>query len=79
MTKTFTHDDIIRYVYEETSDVENSQIEQAMSIDNDLLELYHEMMWLKAQMDGSMITPPKKISETVLKYSKALALQSVNN
>ena len=77
MTKIFTHDDLIRYVYEETEPDENQQIELALSEDMELLEQYHELLWLRKQMDEGMMIPSEKTINTILEYSKAVNLHPV--
>ena len=77
MTTIFTHDDLIRYVYEETEPDENRQIELALSEDMELLEQYHELLWLRKQMDGGMMNPSEKTINTILEYSKAVNLHPV--
>jgi len=77
MTKIFTHDDLIRYVYEETEPEENRQIKLALNEDMELLEQYHELLWLKKQMDGGMMNPSEKTINTILEYSKAVNLHPV--
>lgn len=77
MTKIFTHDDLIRYVYEETEPDENRQIELALSEDMELLEQYHELLWLRMQMDEGMMNPSQKTVNNILEYSKAVNLHPV--
>jgi len=77
MTTIFTHDDLIRYVYEETEPDENRQIELALSEDMELLEQYHELLWLRKQMDGGMMNPSEKTINNILEYSKAVNLHPV--
>jgi len=77
MTKIFTHDDLIRYVYSETEPEENRQIELALSEDMELLEQYHELLWLRKQMDGGMMNPSEKTINSILEYSKAVNLHPV--
>ena len=79
MTKIFTHDDLIRYVYEETAPDENRLIELALSEDMELLEQYHELLWLRKQMDGGMMNPSEKTINTILEYSKAVNLHPVKD
>ena len=79
MTKIFTHDDLIRYVYEETEPEENRQIELALKKDMELLEQYHELLWLKKQMDGEMVDPSEKTINAIMKYSKAVNLHPVKD
>lgn len=76
MIKTFTQNDVIRYLYKETSDEENAEIESALMCDTELLELYHEMSVIIRQLDKSMKEPDEKIIDHVLAYSKSLNLHA---
>ena len=40
MIQTFTQNDVIRYVYEETSEEENLLIQDALVHDTEMLEFY---------------------------------------
>ena len=79
MTKTFTHDDLIRYVYNETTTEENHEINDAIACDPVLMEQYSELQKLKAQMDGSMKTPSEKTINSILEYSKGFNLHPVKD
>jgi hypothetical protein len=79
MTKTFTHDDLIRYVYNETTNEENHEIQEAIACDAVLMEQHSELQQLKAQMDGSMIAPSEKTINTILEYSKAFNLHPIKD
>ncbi|MFQ3214583.1 MAG: hypothetical protein ACJAT1_000352 [Marivirga sp.] len=79
MTKTFTHDDLIRYVYNETTNEENHEIKEAIACDAVLMEQYGELRKLKAQLDGSMKTPSEKTINNILEYSKASNLHPVKD
>lgn len=76
MIKTFTQDDVIRYVYEETSGSEREEIKQAILCDSELQDLYKELVAIKTQLDESMKTPSDKVTESILSYSKSLNLLS---
>ncbi|GAA5042044.1 hypothetical protein GCM10011506_44210 [Marivirga lumbricoides] len=79
MTKIFTHDDLIRYVYDETTTEENRLIEKALAIDLALLEQYQELQKLKTQLDGSMMAPSEKTINSILEYSKDFNLHPVKD
>ncbi|ELR72430.1 hypothetical protein C900_01513 [Fulvivirga imtechensis AK7] len=76
MIKTFTQDDVIRYVYEETSGSEHEEIMQAIICDSELQDLYKEIVAVKTQLDESMKTPSDKVTQNILNYSKSLNLLS---
>ena len=55
----------------ETEPEENRQIELALSEDMELLEQYHELLWLRKQMDGGMMNPSEKTINSILEYSRS--------
>ncbi len=69
MIQTFTHDDIIRYVYEETTDDENRQIEDALVEDPDLLMFYLDLADLKEGLDKVQLQPSERTVERILAFS----------
>jgi hypothetical protein len=74
MTKTFTQDDVIRYLYNETSNEEKKAIEQALVCDNQLLEVFQELSAVVKQFDEAQIQPSEKTIENIVNYSKSLNL-----
>jgi len=79
MTKIFTHDDLIRFVYQEASPDENRQIKLALEEDIELFEQYQELKWLKMQMDGTLMDPSEKTVNSILEYSKAVNLHPIKD
>ncbi|GAA0892166.1 hypothetical protein GCM10009122_18450 [Fulvivirga kasyanovii] len=76
MTKTFTQDDVIRYVYDEVEGEDREEIKQAIICDSELQDLYKELIAIKRQLDQSMKSPSDKVTESILNYSKSLNLLS---
>ncbi len=76
MTKTFTQDDVVRYIYEETSEQENKEIEQALICDAKLQEVYKELNAVKKQLDHSLKQPSDSTVQSIMNYSKSLNLSS---
>ncbi|GAB3749451.1 hypothetical protein [Spirosoma pomorum] len=70
MIKTFTQNDVIRYVYEETSSEENLLIEDAMMTEPDLMTFFLEALEMKALMDKIERQPRQNTVQTILNYSK---------
>ncbi len=69
MTKTFTQDDVVRYVYEETSPEENILIEDAMMSAPDLMTFFLEALELQALMNKIERHPRVSTVQTILNYS----------
>jgi len=76
MTKTFTPDDLIRYVYNETTELENSEIEQAILVNVDLAESLKELHALKDDLESVQFKPSKQSVDNILKYAKTISLHA---
>lgn len=73
MTQTFTtstQDDVVRYLYNETSALENASIEEAMLYDKQTLDFYLELAELKLELDHALVSPPDRAIERILDYSR---------
>ncbi len=69
MTKTFTQDDVIRYVYEETSEEENLLIEEALMAEPELMGFFLDTLELRAMMDKIERAPRPSTLDSILAYS----------
>jgi hypothetical protein len=72
MTQTFTstQNDVVRYLYNETSNRENTLIEEALLYEKDLLDFYLDCADLKSGLDKIQLSPPDRAIERILNYSK---------
>ena len=72
MTQTFTstQDDVVRYLYNETSNHENTLIEDALLYDKELLSFYLDCSDLKSGLDKIQLSPPDRAIERILNYSR---------
>ncbi len=70
MIKTFTQDDVIRYVYHETSESETLEIEQALLCDAKLQEVYKQINGVVHQLDKNMKVPSQLAINNILNYAK---------
>ena len=69
MTKTFTQDDVVRYVYEETSDEENLLIEEALMSRPPLMGFFLDALELRALMDKIERAPRPATIDAILSYA----------
>jgi hypothetical protein len=69
MTQTFTYDDIIRYVYNEMTEHENQQIEEAMLYDTELLTTYFECLDLKTALSQVILQPSDRCVQNIMAFS----------
>jgi hypothetical protein len=77
MTQIFTlnQNDVVRYLYNETTPQENERIVEALLFDSELLEFYLESVETKQGLDKVMLTPPKRVIDNILAYSKKYSLE----
>lgn len=76
MIKTFTQDDVIRYIYKETSEQENEAIAQALLTDEMLMDDYKQLSASVETLNSAMLEPSEKAINNILNYSKSIALHS---
>ena len=70
MIKTFTQDDILRYVYHETDAEEAELIRQSLHYDEELQVLYLQLRKLKSELQKAELEPSGKVIEHILEYSR---------
>jgi len=72
MTQTFTstQNEIIRYVYNETSPSENLLIEEWIAGDTENLDFYLDCLQLKEEMDQIVLVPKDVTLERIFDYSR---------
>ena len=71
MTKTFTRNDVIRYIYDEMTDQECATFRDLLKVDSQLREDWHMELHLKDQLSKSLIDPPARVTDAILRYSTA--------
>lgn len=69
-TSTSTQNDVVRYLYNETSNQENFLIEEALLFDKDLLDFYLDCADLKSGLDKVQLNPSNRSIEYILDFSK---------
>ncbi len=72
MIQTFTNtqDDVIRYLYNETSNQENAYIEETLLQDGDLLDFYLDCADIKTGLDKIQLSPSDRAIDKILSYSR---------
>jgi hypothetical protein len=75
MILTSTPDDVLRYVYEETDEDENEQIENALVGDQELLAFYMDALETKQLMNKIVRTPSERCVQNILDYSRNYAVR----
>jgi len=77
MIKTSTHNEIIRFLYGETSLNENEMLKGSLLFNNELRDEYQDLAFVKKSLDKAFKNPEKRVIENILNYSKSLNLRPV--
>lgn len=74
MITTFTQHDIIRYVYNETSETESEHIKSIISSNAGQSAFYKDIKSMKGRLEALERTPSERVINNILNYSKSLSL-----
>jgi len=76
MIKTFTENDLVRFLYNELSNKESEEIERAILTDDVLQEQISTLRKLHKDMDRLQVSPSGKTVQKILEFSKGYEVQS---
>ena len=79
MIKTFTHDDLIRFIYKETDEKESKDIRRALLLDPDLMESYSKLLSTHKCLHEICKEPSKRSIDNILQYSKRMNCSTISN
>jgi hypothetical protein len=77
MTKSFTPNDLLRYIYQEMSEGENELFVQALRGNDTLMQDYLEMLSTIGQLDQLILQPSDKVVKAILRRAKSTGLEKV--
>ena len=77
MTKTFTQDDLIRYIYQQTTTEETTQMEAALTFDEHLSACCHELSKIAELLRRVSFKPSENCIDKILSYSKSYDLHAL--
>ena len=75
MTKTFTQNELLQYVYNELDHNTRALLEATLIFDQQLAEECAELLMAKASLEQIEISPSEKTVNAILNYSRNLSLQ----
>ncbi|RSK30097.1 hypothetical protein [Hymenobacter metallilatus] len=70
MIKTFTHETLLRYVYNELPANEQQAIEQALQHDAELAASCADLLLAQQALNGLRRTPSQRTTDSILQYSR---------
>ncbi|GAB5522658.1 MAG: hypothetical protein Roseis2KO_05300 [Roseivirga sp.] len=77
MIKTFTQDDLVRYIYQETTPEESIEIETALIFDEQLAEAYNDLNGTVESLKAVKLKPSENTVDKILSYSKSYDLHAL--
>jgi uncharacterized protein with von Willebrand factor type A (vWA) domain len=77
MIKSFTPNDLVRYIYQEMPDVEQELLMQALHIEQSLMQEYVEMLSTIEQLNQVRLQPSEKVVNAIKKMAHSTGLQKV--
>ena len=72
MTKTFTEDDLVRFLYDEVNEDERLEMKESLCADMELRTKLEELEETKNMLDAFAIKAPKDVVSRILYASKNL-------
>ncbi len=75
MKQTFTTDQLIRFLYKETSASETFAIKQALNSSKELMEEFRNLQAAQQQLPKVKFSPKRSTLQNILRYSKSAAIQ----
>lgn len=77
MIKPFTPNELIRYIYQEMTEVEQELLVQALHSDDSLMQEYVEMLSTIEQMDQIQLQPSEKVVQAIKLRAQSTGLERV--
>ncbi len=77
MIKSFTPNDLVRYIYQEMPEVEQELLMQALQSNDALMQEYVEMLSTIEQLDQVRLQPSEKIVKAIKQMAHSKGLQKV--
>lgn len=77
MTKLFTPNDLMRYIYQEMTEEEQDLLVQALHNDESLMEEYVEMLSTLEQLNQIKLQPSEKVVNAIKSRAQSTGLERV--
>ena len=78
MTKTITRDDVLRYIYKETSDQESVTIEKQLLENSSLMDFYNQTIETLRKVNEIQLEPSARVQNKILGYSGSFKVESLS-
>jgi len=78
MTKTITRDDVLKYIYKETSKEDNVAIEKQLSLNAALMDFYNQTIETIKKIHALQLEPSNNFDEKILDYSGSFKFEHIS-
>ncbi|AHM61519.1 hypothetical protein D770_16325 [Flammeovirgaceae bacterium 311] len=79
MIKTFTPDDLLRYLYEDTSVEESKEIEIALLTDDRLQEEWEQLQNDVQMLDSMLLEPSGAVTDRIMHWAGAMNMAALRS
>jgi len=79
MTKTFTENDAVKYVYNELKGSIKAEFEKALMYNAVMAEYVNELLIMKESINRAKKEPSDKVIDAIMEYSKSFSLHVVQH
>lgn len=78
MTKIITRDDVLRYIYKETTNEETVTIEKQLILNVSLMDFYNQTKETIKKIHEFQIEPSINVQQSIIDYSGSLNFESIS-
>lgn len=78
MTKIFTRDDVLRYIYKETSNEETVAIEKQLLVSTSMMDFYDQTKETITRINELQLIPSVNFQNNIIDYSGSLKFESIS-
>jgi hypothetical protein len=79
MIKTFTPDDLLRYLYQDTSPAESIEIKRALQFDERLQLEWQQLQADVDALDAMLLQPSEAVTDRILDWAGAMNMAALRN
>ena len=76
MKQTFTNNDLVRFIYKETSAIKTLAIQEALTLDADLFDNYQALMNGYMELPKATFAPTRSALQNILNYSAKATVEA---
>jgi hypothetical protein len=74
MTKTFTHHDLVQYLYNELPTKRRLALEHALMVDQELAETCADLLLTQLSLEDALTQPSDRVTNAIISYSRTVPM-----